>query len=164
MDHYHRQLLLSAPAADVYQAVATQRGVRSWWNDACEINSHVGGLASFRFGQSHAVMRIDRLEPGREVRWHCVSHVAAQGGEPGEWLDTDIVFRLTPRGEAQTVLDFEHIGLTPALACWDDCNAGWERFMASLQKLVETGQGAPFMASTGASCQGAATRAESAAA
>jgi uncharacterized protein YndB with AHSA1/START domain len=165
MGHYHRQLMLSAPAADVYRAVATQQGVRSWWNDACEVADHVGGLASFSFGQTRKVMRIDRLEPGREVRWHCVeSHIDAAGIAPGEWLGTDIVFQLTPRGETQTVLDFEHIGLTPDLGCWGICNAGWDQFMVSLRSLVETGQGAPFMASANASCQGAATLAASASA
>ena len=159
MDHYRRQLVLSASAADVYLAIATQQGLRSWWTEACDADSHVGGLATFRFGSTHKTMRIDRLDPDREVRWHCVqSHIVAPGVPEGEWQGTDIVFRLTPRGAAQTVLDFEHIGLTPAIACWQICNDGWSQFLGSLQSLVETGTGAPFVPAEGAGCHATASR------
>ncbi|MFC5498937.1 SRPBCC domain-containing protein [Caenimonas terrae] len=160
MDHFRRQLVLSAPAADVYQALATQQGLQGWWTQSCEADGHAGGRATFRFGQTRKVMRIDRLEPGREVRWHCIeSHIAIAGVPPDEWRDTQIVFRLTPRGAAQTVLDFEHIGLTPALACWGACNKGWDHFLGSLRSLVESGEGAPYLPSVSASCGGAATAA-----
>jgi uncharacterized protein YndB with AHSA1/START domain len=165
MDHYRRQLILSAPAADVYRAIATQQGLRSWWTTSCDADSHVGGRATFRFGPSWKAMRIDRLEPGREVLWHCVeSHLVATGVKPQEWLGTDIAFRLTPRGTAQTVLDFEHVGLTPAIECWEICNEGWNQFLGSLQSLVETGEGAPFDPALAASCHAVASRAASLAA
>lgn len=165
MDHFRRQLILSAPAADVYQALATQQGLRSWWTESCEADSRVGGHATFRFGQTYKVMRIDRLEAGREVRWHCIeSHIVAPGVPKEEWLDTEIVFRLTPRGASQTLLDFEHVGLTPAVKCWEICNEGWSQFLASLQSLVESGEGTPFDPALAASCRPVAVRAGSPAA
>ncbi len=45
MNHYRRQLILSARAADVYRAIATQQGLRSWWTETCDVDDKVGGRA-----------------------------------------------------------------------------------------------------------------------
>jgi uncharacterized protein YndB with AHSA1/START domain len=147
--HYHRQLLLSAAPAAVYQALSTQQGLRGWWTEICDVPDKVGGLATFRFGATHKVMRIDRLEPEREVRWHCVeADIEAPGIEKrDEWLGTDIVFRLSRRGSGETVLDVEHIGLVPSLQCYAICNSGWDYFLASLKAFVGGGKATPFLKS-----------------
>ena len=147
MNHYQRQLLINAPAATVYRALATQDGLRSWWTEQCDAEAHVGGHATFRFGATHKVMQITALKPEREVRWHCVG---AQLNAPGitcgdEWKGTELLFKLTPQGTS-TLLDFEHIGLTPALQCYAMCDTGWQHFLASLKMLAETGAGMPYKA------------------
>lgn len=147
MDPYHRQLLLAASPAAVYQAVATQHGLRSWWTQSCDVATTVGGKATFRFGEHHKVMQINSLEPGREVRWHCVEALINVDAfkRKDEWVGTDIVFRLTPQPGGQTLLDFEHMGLTPDFECFAVCERGRNQYLGSLQSLVETGQGAPFI-------------------
>ena len=87
--------------------------------------------------------------PNREVRWHVVEAFIdySRLQRRDEWVGTDIVFQLTPQDSGnKTQLDFEHIGLTPAFECFEVCNAGWSQFLGSLQSLVETGQGQPFVA------------------
>ena len=155
MDHYRKQLLISAPPAAVYRAIATREGLRAWWNDTCEADGAVGGQATFRFGRNRKVMRIASLIPGREVRWHCVeANIEAPGvTRKDEWVGTEMVFKLTPQGPGNTVLEFEHIGLTPALQCYQICNGGWNYFLVSLQSLAETGQGTPFKTEQ-ADCEG----------
>ena len=146
MTHYRRQLDLAASPAAVYAALSTQAGLRGWWTQTCEVQEVEGGSATFRFGAHHKTMRIDRLDPGREVRWTCVqAHIEVAGLPPDEWVGTTIAFRLAPSGHAGTRLDVEHLGLTPQLACWELCRTGWEQFLASLQALVEQGRGAPFV-------------------
>jgi uncharacterized protein YndB with AHSA1/START domain len=140
MNHYQRQLLLSASPDTVYRALSTQDGLRSWWTETCDIVEAVDGLASFRFGQKSKIMRVERLDPQREVRWVCVGGVTRHD----EWIGTKIVFRLSADGD-RTRLDFEHIGLVPALECFEVCERGWNHFMDSLKNLVETGQGHPFV-------------------
>ena len=146
MNHYRRQLLLSATPAAVYQALTTQQGLRSWWTETCEVATAIGARSTFRFGPHHKVMQIDSLTPDREVRWLCVEACidlpALQRKD--EWVGTPIVFRLSPEEGGKTRLDFEHIGLTPAFECFEICRSGWDQFLGSLQSLVETGQGAPF--------------------
>jgi hypothetical protein len=91
-------------------------------------------------------MRIERMEPDREVLWLCtVANIAAgQLASRDEWVGTQLVFRLAPDAEGRTRLDFEHIGLVPTLECYEMCNRGWRHFLASLQQYVGTGRGTPY--------------------
>lgn len=154
MNYFKRQIILAAPTATVYKALATQQGLRDWWTHSCEADTTVGGRITFRFGRIHKVMRIDSLVPGIEVRWHCVeAHLEIPGvNNKTEWVGTDIVFKLTPVGGNKTCLDFEHIGLSPAFECYEQCEGGWNLFLGSLQKLVETGTGTPYIASVAEVC------------
>lgn len=152
MNHYQRQILLSASPATIYQALTTPEGLRSWWTATCDISTVVGGRSTFRFNQTYKVMQIESLVPEREVRWHCVeAHLEAPDVQrTDEWVGTHIVFKLSPQPGDKTLLSFEHIGLTPALECFAICQGGWNLFLGSLQSRVETGQGAPFV--VGAAC------------
>jgi uncharacterized protein YndB with AHSA1/START domain len=146
MTHYRRQVDLAAPPAAVYAALSTQAGLRGWWTLTCDVDEAEGGSATFRFGPHRKTMRIERLDPEREVRWRCVdAHIAVPGMPADEWVGTSIAYRLAPDGPQRTRLDVEHVGLTPALACWELCRTGWDQFLGSLQGLVEQGHGAPFV-------------------
>ena len=89
-------------------------------------------------------MRIERLQPGQEVRWRCTAAHIATLQRPDEWVGTELVFRLAPAGAGRTRLDFEHAGLVPGLECHALCARGWRHFLGSLQQLVETGRGTPY--------------------
>jgi uncharacterized protein YndB with AHSA1/START domain len=149
MRHYHQTLTLNASPAAVYAALTTPEGLRGWWTQDCDVPTGPGQTLHFRFGRTHKDMRIERLVPGREVRWHCTgAHIAATKiAVKDEWVGTDLVFRLAPDAvdnEGRTRLDFEHIGLVPAFECYDFCSDGWRYFLGSLQQLVETGRGTPY--------------------
>jgi uncharacterized protein YndB with AHSA1/START domain len=147
MDHYRRHLLLAASPRAVYAALTTQDGLRQWWTHTCDVGTEVGSRSTFRFGPHHKVMEIERLVPEREVVWRCVvAHIAvASFQRKDEWVGTRIVFRLSPARDGKTVLDFEHIGLTPEFECHEACVEGWDQYLGSLKALVESGQGAPFV-------------------
>ena len=149
MSHYQQSLVLEANPATVYAALTTPEGLRGWWTQDCDVATEVGGTIHFRFGPTHKDMRIERLEPDREVRWLCTgAHIsaahAAQLTHRDEWVGTQLVFRLTPQGNGRTRLDFEHLGLVPAFECYDLCCDGWRYFLDSLQQFVETGRGTPY--------------------
>lgn len=146
MSHYQQSLVLEANPTTVYAALTTTEGLRGWWTQDCDAESKVGGNIRLRFGRTRKALRVERLEPGREVHWLCTeAHIAAsQLTHRDEWIGTQMVFRLTPQGNERTRLDFEHIGLVPALDCYQMCRDGWRYFFGSLQKLVETGRGTPY--------------------
>ena len=148
MNHYQQSLVVTATPATVYAALTTAEGLRGWWTDDCDVATAVGETITFRFGQTSKDMRIERLDAGREVRWHVTkAHIAAGNlARRDEWVGTDIVFRLASAGAGRTQLDFEHVGLVPGLDCYALCNKGWQHFMTSLKQLAETGRGTPYLA------------------
>ena len=146
MSHYQRSLVLKASPAAVYAALTTPEGLRGWWTQDCDVATDVGGDLHFRFGRNHKEMRIEVLEPGREVRWLCTgAHIAAgQLTRRDEWVGTQLVFRLMPDGAGGTRLDFEHRGLVPAFECYRLCSDGWRYYLSSLQQFADTGRGTPY--------------------
>jgi len=146
MNHYQKSLDIAADAATVYAALTTSEGLRGWWSKDSDLSPHVGGELQFRFGRNRKVMRVEHLDPLNEVRWVCTDAymVAAHLTRRDEWVGTQIVFKLTAMDDHRTRLDFEHIGLEPALECYDLCRDGWDYFMPSLQSFAETGRGRPF--------------------
>jgi uncharacterized protein YndB with AHSA1/START domain len=146
MSHYHQSLTLEANPATVYAALTTPTGLRGWWTQDCDVATEVGSALHFRFGPHYKHMHIERLEPGREVRWLCTAaHIdIGHFTRRDEWVGTQLVFRLTPIGAGRTQLDFEHIGLVPSFECYDLCKSGWQHFLASLQQYAQTGQGTPY--------------------
>jgi uncharacterized protein YndB with AHSA1/START domain len=143
---YQQSLVLEANPAAVYAALTTPEGLRAWWTPDCDVQTATGGKIHLRFERTHKEMRIERLDPGREVRWLCTaSHLAfAPAPRRSEWVGTQIVFRLTPHGMGHTRLDFEHVGLVPALDCYEVCSDGWRHYLSSLQQLAATGRGTPY--------------------
>lgn len=145
MSHYQQNMVINAAPAAIYAALTTPVGMRGWWTEDCDVATAVGSTIYLRFGRNYKDMRIDRLEPDREVRWHCTrAHICADElTQKDEWVGTEIVFRLTSEGDGRTRLHFEHIGLVPALECYGLCSNGWQYFLESLRQFAETGRGTP---------------------
>ncbi len=150
MSHYRQHLILDANPDTVYAALTTPEGLRGWWTQDCDVPTEVGETIHFRFGRTHKEMRIEKLEPGREVRWLCTgAHIAAERlTHRDEWVGTQLVFRLTPEGAGRTRVDFEHVGLVPTFECYDLCSNGWQYYLGSLQRFVDSGRGTPHELAT----------------
>ncbi|MEC5398087.1 SRPBCC family protein [Uliginosibacterium sp. H1] len=150
LPHFQLSLVLEASPATVYAALTRPEGLRGWWTEDCEADTAVGGMLRFRFGENHKAMRIEKLEAGREVQWLCTEAQIVSHGlkDPAEWVGTRMRFRLQPEGQGRTRLDFEHLGLTPALECYTLCQNGWNYFLNSLRQYVTTGSGTPHALST----------------
>lgn len=145
MKHYTQSLTIEATPAEVYAALTTPEGLRGWWTEECDVDTRVGGEHRFRFGPHYKHMRIDTLDPQREVRWHCTAARIDidRFTRKDEWMGTDLLFRLAPAPGGHTRLDFEHIGLVPGFECYDLCSNGWQHCLASLAQYAATGQGSP---------------------
>lgn len=148
--HFRKEVHFNAPASALYAALSTQAGLRGWWTQTCTVGDKAGEPARFEFGENYKLMRIELLRPDRQVRWQCLeSHIHVDGRTypQNEWAGTTIVFRINGDTPTHTVLRFEHLGLSPALECFELCNGGWNHFLASLLQYVETGTGNPHLAS-----------------
>ena len=136
-----RTLVMEASAAAVFDALTTRAGLRGWWTTRVKGRGREGGELRFEFDglDEHITMRVEHAARPTSVTWTCVEHT-----ELDEWAGTTISFALAPSGADRCELRFHHAGLTPKLACFDDCKAGWDHFLASLVGYVERGEGEPF--------------------
>ncbi len=66
MTHFRQNLLLHASPAAVYAALTTKEGLRGWWSQDCDGQSHPGGVLAFRFGPHRKEMRIERMEADQQ--------------------------------------------------------------------------------------------------
>jgi uncharacterized protein YndB with AHSA1/START domain len=136
-DIRHR-VCISAPLADVYEAVATPQGISNWWTrDGVRGEPREGSKLEFYFGRPEpdAVMEITRLSPAGHVSWNCIA-----GAD--EWVGTKLDFDLAESGD-ETVVMFRHADWRSPSEFMAHCSARWAYFLLSLKSLMETGTGTP---------------------
>lgn len=123
---------ISASAKDVYDAIATQKGMQGWWTRDTTLDARAGGNADFGFVNRAVVFRmvIDFLEPGKAVQMSC-------SGDQSEWAGTRLEWQIesTPDG---SVLNFAHRDWRAMTAYCASCNSTWGELMYRLKAYVET--------------------------
>ncbi len=136
-------LTLPISPDELADLLTSAAGVSRWWGPS-EGDGSVGGTLITSFGE-HGVNAVRVLEAGpARVVWEPVEVAGTTPtAHTQEWLGTRIEFDIVPAG-TRTELRFRHAGLSPQLACWDDCFAGWTYFMTSIETLARTGTGTPF--------------------
>jgi uncharacterized protein YndB with AHSA1/START domain len=129
---------IGAPPERVYEALATEEGIRNWWTRDAFLDPELGGTGEFRFhgGRSVTKVSVDELEPPLRVVWRTTSSFRP------EWEGTTITFDLRAEG-SDTVLSFAHRGFRQAGEVYALTTTGWGHYLAGLQRYLETGNGAP---------------------
>ena len=139
---YAQRLRIKAPPECVFDAVTTLKGLRGWWTSRVSGSPAAqGGDVRFEFEglDEYIVMRVDGAERPTSVLWTCVVHTGLD-----DWNGTQVRFQVEACKDGECELAFEHVGLTPKLDCYEDCEAGWGHFLSSLVTYVERGKGTPF--------------------
>ena len=127
---------------EVFDAI---NDVRGWWSETIEgAADRVGAKFRYRHGNLHrTTQQITELVPGRRVAWRVVTSEISFVADKSEWKGTDIVFDISTQ-DGKTEVRMTHVGLVPALECYEDCSGGWGfYFNQSLRKLITTGVGQP---------------------
>lgn len=135
---YECEVHVSATPEVVSEALRTSSGIAGWWAKSNRLWKENGEqFLSLDFGQVKKLMRVQETNSPSELTWHvleCTLH---------EWPGTQIIFNITPTSDGGSLIKLEHRGLTPKLECFESCSSGWEYFMASLKRYVQTGEGSP---------------------
>ena len=132
---------IKSSAEQVYKAVSTIKGIVAWWTEEAEGDEQTGGKITFTFRSENGdikgqmVMEVQELNPGRNVRWNCVSG-------PDEWINTEITFDFS-EADGQTIIIFGHRGWREHVEFTAHCSMKWAVFLLSLRDYVETGKGKP---------------------
>lgn len=136
-DIIHR-IGIKAPAAKVYDAVATAQGVAGWWT---RDTTGRGKRMNVRFLRKDGTeigamdLELSKLKPNREVEWRFTAG-------PEEWLPTTATFELEQDGDT-TVVNFGHRNWEEPVEFMAHCSMKWAVFLLSLRQYVETGTGRP---------------------
>ena len=142
---FHCEIVAAATKEKALASLTSE--IDKWWTTAADDASIVGSTATFRFGETYNTMRVLEISKHHLVRWKCIdqNHVDKKVSNPSEWVGTELIWELAPDNRG-TSIKFTHQGLTPALECYDICNAGWSHFISvSLKSYLETGNGQPYV-------------------
>lgn len=132
----HNLVIHSSPNI-VYEAIATEQGVRNWWTVQAQITTEIGGTAEFSFGDKYYIkMEITELDPGKKVAWLCLV-----GDE--QWVGTEFSFEVKDL-EDEVLLHFSQSKWDSETEFFAHCNFQWGIYLLSLKNFCETGKGQPF--------------------
>lgn len=142
MKTIHHVVDIAADARVVHQNLTRQEGLAGWWSTRVQADgATVGAVVTFTFLEGfNPVMEIIDTDPGRVVAWRCV-------GGHGPWGDNTFRFELDPRDDNGTRLRFwQHYATELDDDDYGTYNYNWGYYLHSLQRLCESGAGAPYEA------------------
>jgi hypothetical protein len=127
------------------QVFGAINNVRGWWSQAVEGDTNrLGAEFDYHYQDLHrAKFKITEFVPGQKVVWHVLDNYFNFIKDKTEWIDTDVVFEIVPKGD-KTEVRFTHVGLVPGYECYDVCSNAWGSYITrSLHDLITTGKGQP---------------------
>ncbi|HEY2430550.1 MAG TPA: SRPBCC domain-containing protein [Acidimicrobiales bacterium] len=135
MAEIRHRIGVEAQIEDVYDAVATSKGVARWWTE--DTGEDPGGAIGVTFGGARAAtMELAEQTPPTHIVWRFV-----QG--PAEWVGTTATFDLRRTGE-ETVLLFTHAGWAEPVEFMHHCSTRWGYFLLSLKHALEGAAANPW--------------------
>src|SRR5258705_7447250 len=114
------QLLVNAPVARVYEAIATSDGISTWWDQQTARQTERGLVLEHNPGPEHGIvkLRVVELIPNQRVEWECIStHPPSSPASAS--TGTHFIFELARRGDRATALDFRQTGYDERSAFFD---------------------------------------------
>ena len=137
-DDYAYATTVRAPLPRVIAAVTDDALIRGWWTAATRSERDGDDVRLFTDdGRLMVEFTIEHTPGSGVVTWPVTACV-----EP-DWIGTRPSFSARRSDDGTTAVEFRHVGLRPALECFDQCRAGWNHFMPSLHQFLETGEGRP---------------------
>jgi uncharacterized protein YndB with AHSA1/START domain len=137
MANIRHNLMIRASAKKVYDAIASEQGLKSWWTNEVTAKPEEGFINHFKFSDEYFnKMKILKLNSPIEIHWECVD------GDK-EWVGTNLSFELNEKEEG-TTLKFSHLNWTNESEFFGFCSYHWGRYMESLKLFCETGKGQPY--------------------
>ncbi|HWB25718.1 MAG TPA: hypothetical protein VG738_09575 [Chitinophagaceae bacterium] len=137
---YHNGFTANIAVADAIDCI---NRVPDWWATDIEGSSEkLGDVFTVHFGETFVTFKI--VETGaNKVVWLVTDCHLPWLADQKEWNGTKPTFELSADG-GSTMLHFTHVGLTPAVECYESCEKGWNFYISeSLFRLMTEGKGQP---------------------
>ena len=138
---YNATITVGATAHEAFEHISH---VWEWWTENFEGSAHdPGDIFTVRFGETFVTCKITEAVPDRKIVWLVTDCYLGWLADKKEWQDTKIDWEITG-ANILTEVSMTHIGLVPAVECYDSCVKGWNEYVKdSLFKLITSGKGQP---------------------
>src|SRR5882724_3783964 len=124
MAELYHQVWITAPTATVYEAIATESGIASWWDKPTAVKSDSGVVLEFNPGPEHGVLR------AKAIAW------------TGTRVSFEITRRAVPPWAAERVdtaiVDFRHSDWDARSEYLGFCNFAWGEALQKLKQRCES--------------------------
>jgi hypothetical protein len=122
------------------EAFAAINNARGWWTGEPGIEGSTDKLNDeFTYDYKpyhHSKQKITELIPGKKIVWLVTDSNINFVEDKNEWTGTKIIFEITKKGD-ETEVCFTHVGLVPAIECYDGCSNAWGSYInSSLRNLI----------------------------
>ena len=140
---HHYQRFVRASPAEVFAAISTSAGIRSWWHDTAYEQPLVEGepyrsvLPDGRVATEGVVEALSA--PTRLVQTWRPMYAAELAAEPAGSLD----WTVEAVGDGLTRLTLVHGGLAFSPLVWAEVEDGWQWLLDNLKSVLETGSPLP---------------------
>jgi len=138
----HHRVEIDAPAANVYEAIATPERIGTWWDPQTVTHTDRGVVLEHNPGPEHGVvkLRVVELVPSTRVEWECVS-TFGRTSPASAWTDTHFVFEITGRGATASIVDFHQTGYDERSEFFESNKAAWGQVLQNLKRVLEARRG-----------------------
>lgn len=145
MNNYTNTMEVRATADRVYDALTHK--IPLWWSQLFSgSSSDIGDAFTISFGENiYKTFRIQEATPDSKIVWYVEDSLIALAElkNQTEWIGTTVVWEIEQK-QNNALIKMTHIGLHPAVECYEICSNGWIQFLGSLKQLLETGKGSPY--------------------
>jgi hypothetical protein len=137
-DDYTYEMQVDVPERQLFEALTDDVAIGRWWTAATRSEQDGNHVKLFREGGLFVSFTVEHAPGTGDVVWTVTDCPVM-----GDWVGTAPSFSVRPNADGTSTIAFRHVGLSPALECFDQCQAGWNHFMPSLYQFLETGVGRP---------------------
>ena len=138
---YQKSISAKISAAEAFSRI---QAVSRWWTKGvtgCAEN--LNDLFTVRFGETFVDFKVCEIDPPSKIVWQVIDSDLPWLKNKGEWTGTKVVWEVS-RGAIATQITMTHVGLSPAVECYEKCEAGWNFFVGeSLSRLMTENRGMP---------------------
>lgn len=133
---YHKSITTTVSAEEAFTKISR---VSTWWTPNIKGSAkNLNDVFTMRTEKDTVTLQVVEVVPNKKLVWLVTDCQMLWLKDPTEWKNTRIVFEISEENQ-QTRIDMTHVGLVPAVECYNVCEPGWDGHLKDLTAWFETG-------------------------